>query len=75
MKKPKWQDERERMSLPQLRLFIDEQVAALAARRARGDNPDFDPVRPRKLDRWEVRMLHLIEEEKAAEKALEGMLW
>ena len=75
MKKRQWQDERERMTLPQLRLWIDEQVAALAARRARGDNPDFDIVRPRKLDRWEKRMLDLIEDEKERETELENMLW
>ena len=56
------------MSLPQLRLWIDEQVAALAARRARGENIDALPVRPRKLERWEKRMLDLIEEEKELEK-------
>lgn len=64
----KWTDERMTMSLGQLRLFIDEQVAALAARRARGEDIDSIPVRPRKLDRWEVRLLHLIEEEKELEK-------
>ena len=60
------------MTLPQLRLWIDEQVAVLAARRVRGDNPDFDPIRKdNKLERWQVRMLHLIEEE----KELDGMQW
>lgn len=63
------------MSLEQLRLWIDEQVAVLKARRARGDNPDYDSVLPRKLDRWEVRMLDLVHEEQEAEKALEGMRW
>ena len=72
MKKRQWHDERETMTLPQLRLWIDEQVAALAARRARGDNPDFDPIRrDNKLERWQVRMLHLIEEE----KEFDGMQW
>lgn len=63
------------MSLEQLRLWIDEQVAALKARRARGDNPDYDLVRPRKLDRWEVRLLALAEEERERLSEMDEVKW